>query len=76
MWLVSCRTWGMLIQGPPPDLKCRYNIIPYTSTPVTLPHLCQEYHDHCIVISGNGGMERLGGGGSSFMLGFGWGDSG
>ena len=64
----------MLIQGPAPDLRCEYNIIPYTSTPITLPHLCQEYHDHCIVISSNGEMGRLAGG--SFMLGFGWGDSG
>ena len=48
-----------------------YNIIPYTSTSITLLHLCQEYHDHYIVISSNGRMGRLGGG--SFMLGFGWG---
>ena len=51
-----------------------YNIIPYTSTSITLPHLCQGHHGHCIVTSSDGGMGRLGGG--SFILGFGWGDRG
>ena len=36
-----------------------YNIIPYTSTSITLPHLCQGYHGHCIVTVSNEG----GGGG-------------
>ena len=48
-----------------------YNI-PYISTSITLPHLYQRYHDHCIVISSNEGMGAFGG--RSFMLGFGWGD--
>ena len=51
-----------------------YNITPYISASITLPNLCQGYHDHCIVISSNGGMGRLGSG--SFMLGCGWGDRG
>ena len=46
----------------------KYNIIPYTSTSIKLPHLCQGYHSHCIVTSSDGGMGRLGGG--SYMLGF------
>ena len=53
-----------------------YDIIPYTSTSITLPDLCQGYHGHCIVTSsdGEGGMGWLGNG--SFMLGFGWWDRG
>ena len=50
------------------------NIIPYTSTSITLPHLCQGDHGHCIVTSSDGGMGRLGGG--SYMLGFVWGHRG
>ena len=26
MWLVSCRSWGMLTQGPVPDPQCELNI--------------------------------------------------
>ena len=52
-----------------------YNIIPYTSTSITLSHLCQRYHRHCIVTLSDGEMGRLGGvGGGSFMLEFGWRD--
>ena len=47
------------------------NIILYTSTSITLPHLCQGYHGHWIATSSDVGMGRLGGG--SFILGFGWG---
>ena len=25
-----------------------YSIIPYTSTSIALPHMCQGYHGHCI----------------------------
>ena len=32
-----------------------YNIIPYTYTSITLPHLCQGCHGHCIVTSSDGG---------------------
>ena len=49
-------------------------MIPYTSTLILLPQLCQGYQDHCIVTSGNGGMGRLGM--VYFMLGFGWGTGG
>ena len=38
-----------------------------TSTSITLPHLCQGYHGHCIVTSSDGGMGRFGGG--TFMSG-------
>ena len=47
------------------------NIIPYTSTSITLPHLCQGCHDHCVVTSSDGGDGKVGNG--SFTLGFGWG---
>ena len=39
-----------------------YNIIPYTSTSITFPHLCQGYYGHCIVASSNEEMGRLEGG--------------
>ena len=54
------------------------SIIPYTSASITLPHLCQGSHGHCIVTSSDGGSERLGlgVGGGLFMLGFGWDESG
>ena len=42
-----------------------YNIIPYTSTSITLSHLCQGYHGHYIVTSSDGGIRKLRGG--SFM---------
>ena len=56
------------------QVSVEYNIIPYTSTSITLPHLCQGYHSHCVVTSSDGGMGKLGA--SSFILGFGWGDRG
>ena len=43
------------------QVRIEYNIIPYTSTPITLPHLCQGYHDHCIVTSSDGGDGKVGG---------------
>ena len=46
-----------------------YNITSYISASITLPNLCQGYHDHRILILSNGGMGRLGSG--SFMLGCG-----
>ena len=55
-------------------MSVEYNIIPYTFTSITVPHLCQGYHDNCVVTSSDWGMGRLGGG--SFMLVFDWGDSG
>ena len=55
------------------EVWVEYNI-PYTSTSIRLPHLCQGYHGHCAVTSIDGRMGRLGGG--SFMLGFWWGDRG
>ena len=54
------------------QLQVEYFIIPYTSISIRLPHLCQGYHDHCVVTANDGGMGRLKGG--SFMLGFGCGD--
>ena len=38
-----------------------YNIIPYTSTSITLPHLYQGYHGHCIVVWSNWGDGKVGG---------------
>ena len=38
----------------------KYNIIPYTSTSIKLPHLCQGYHSHCIATSSDGGWEGWG----------------
>ena len=74
MWLVSHGRQGILTQEPAPDPKCDCNIVPYTSKSITLLHLCQGYHGHCIVTSSDGEMARVRGG--SFMLGFGWGDRG
>ena len=37
-----------------------YLIIPYTSTSVRSPHLCQRYHDHFVVVTNMGGMGKLG----------------
>ena len=69
------RRQGMLTQGLIPDPKCELNITPSLTFPhLTLPHLCQGYHDHCIVTSSDGGMGRLGGG--SCMVGFVWGYKG
>ena len=73
---------GVLQEAGDPDSKAHtrsqvcveYNIISYTSTSITLPHFCQQYHDHCLATSSDGGMGRLGGG--SFMLQFGWGGRG
>ena len=58
----------MLTQRPTPDPKCElnYNTIPYTSTSMTLPHLCQGYHGHCVFTSSDGGE---GGGGMDGMVG-------
>ena len=54
-----------------PDPKCKLNIIPYTSTSIRFPYLCQGYHDRCVDTANNLGMGRLrGGGGGSFMLGY------
>ena len=50
------------------QVEVEYNIIPYTSTSITLPYLWQGYHGHCIVTSND---RKLGGG--SFILRFGWG---
>ena len=52
------------------QVRVEYKIIPYTSTFIILPHLCQDNHDHCIVTSIDGEMGRLGV--VSFMLAFGW----
>ena len=51
------------------QVQIEYFIIPYTSASITLPHLCQEYHEHCVVTANDGEMRRLGG--SSFTFGFG-----
>ena len=56
------------------QVRVECNIIPCTSASITLPHLWQGYHGHCIVTSSAGAMGRFGGG--SFMLGFGWGNKG
>ena len=39
------------------SFKSEYFIIPYTSTSIRFPHLCQGYHDHCIVTANDGGWE-------------------
>ena len=39
----------MLTQGPTQD--------PYTSMTIRLPHICQEYHDHCVVTTYDGKWE-------------------
>ena len=61
----------MLLQqvGTRSQVWVEYNIIPYTSTPITLPYLCQGYHGHCIITSSDGGDGKVGAG--SFMLRFG-----
>ena len=59
MWLVSHRRQGILTQEPAPDPKCDCNIVPYTSKSITLLHLCQGYHGHCIVTSSDGEMGRV-----------------
>ena len=56
---------GVLQEAGNPDSRARtrsqveYNIIPYTSTSITLPHLCQGYHGHYIVISSNWGNGKV-----------------
>ena len=37
-------------------------MIPYTSTYRRLPHLCEEFYDHCIVITNGGGKGYVEGG--------------
>ena len=68
MWLVSCRTKGMLAQGPAPDLtpdlKCKLNI----SSFFTLPHLldcliCTRNSVFIVLLLGMmGGWDRKEGG--------------
>ena len=77
---------GVLQEADDADSRARtrsqafveYFIILYTSTSIRFSHLCQGYHDHCVVTANDGGMRRLGGGGGgcgvgggSFMLWFG-----
>ena len=40
--------------------KVEYFIIHYTSTSIRLPHLCQGYHDHCVVTANDGEWESWG----------------
>ena len=43
----------MLTLGPTADTKYELNIISFltlTSTSITLPHLCLEYHGHCMLL--------------------------
>ena len=56
------------------QVRVEYNIMPYTSTSITLSHFCQIYYSHCNVTSSDRGMGRLGCG--LFMLVFGWGNRG
>ena len=41
------------------QVQVEYIIIPYTSIFIRLTHLCQGYHDHCVVTTWLG-MGRLG----------------
>ena len=36
------------------QVKVEYFIIPYTSTSIRLPHLCEGYHDHCSTTANDG----------------------
>ena len=39
------------------QVPVEYTIIPYTSMIIRLPHICQGYHDHCVVTTYDGGWE-------------------
>ena len=74
MWLVSCKRQGMLTQGPARDPKCELNI---TFLALPDPLHCPICAKDIMVtvlslqVMGDGKV-----GGGSFMLGFGWGDTG
>ena len=53
------------LQQIPIEVEC--NTIPYTSTSIGLPHLCQGYHDPSVVTAKDGGIRRLGGGGFVYI---------